>query len=868
MRLYRLFLYLYPASFRSEYGNQLTLIFAERRSRESHALPIVRLWIGEFFDILINASQVHWDILVRDLRYTTRMLSRSPGFTVTAILVAGLGIGANTAVFSVTDHVLLRPLPFPNPGQLVRIGGDEASPPNYSDFRKMSTSFESMAAYTGRPVNLLGQGDPLRLEGAAVTSELFPTLKVQAAVGRIFNDEDLRPGASSTVMLSDGLWKSQFNGDTGIVGKTIRLGEGPATVIGVMPSDFFFPSRTAQVWTPLILEGRQDSLERDNTYIYVVGRMKPGVDIGRAQSEMEVVGQRIVREHPKETEGSGRPDVFVASLRDQVPRQARLILYALFGASLCVLLIACANLGSLLLARSMSRRKELAVRMAIGAGRERLVRQLLTESVLISFLGGFAGICLAAAMVPVLSALVPSTLPISDAAALDPRVLAFAAALTLVTGLAFGVLPAVRIRGGAEALREGSRSGVGGRKEHLRSALIVAEITASVVLLTSTGLLVRALWQVESVDPGFQSGSVLTVQTALPAPKYDSTTRRVEFYRTVLSGVKTIPTVESAAFVSFLPMTPGVGGIWGIDAPGAPAMSSERGESNGAALRFVTSGYFETLGIPLKRGRDIAETDGIDAPWVAVVSESLAKRFWPGQDPIGRRFQFSLNFPYARKDRIVVGVVGDIRFRGIERTNEPQLYLSYQQIPDGTSTFYSPKELVIQSSGVLNALIAPVRGVIKQADPELPIASIRTLRDMVDLQTTSRSTQLWVIASFAALSLLLAGLGIHGLLSFAVSQRQSEFSVRVALGAQSSDILKIVLGNGLFLASAGAATGLCLSYVAGRSMQALLAGIPPFDPVTFVVAGVIVFLTTLSGSLLPARRALRVDPTLVIRGEW
>ena len=866
MRLYSLLLCLYPSSFRAEYGAELAHVFQKRRQQASNTVAVFFLWVREFFDVLINASKAHWDILRQDLRYTARTLARAPGFTLTAVLITGLGIGANTATFSITDHVLMRPLPFPEPDGLVQLWQRtpaypqvEISPPNFDDWRRSSTSFELMSAYSADAVTYANNGQPQRLEGTSVMPEFFGILRVQAALGRLFNEDDMREEAARTVILSHAFWQSAFGGNSDILGRQIRLDNDQYTVIGVMPADFFFPSRGKQFWRPLIIPGPA-RLIRDNYYLNAIARLKPGVSLEKVRGEMNLIAEQLERQYPRENDKVGAT---VEPLHENlIPSQTRSLLWTLFGASICVLLIACTNLANLLLAKAMGRSKELTVRAAIGAGRERLVRQLLTESMVLSVAGGVAGIVIAVVALPVLAQLVPQRLPLSDVTVLDQRVLGFALLMTLGTGLAFGVLPALRMcsRADHDGLREGSRSGVGGRRERLRSMLVVAEVAASVVLLVSSGLLIRALWRVQAIDPGFRPDSVLSIQAWLPTPRYESGVNRNRFYLEVLSKVRALHGVSNAGMISFAPMTGG-GGIWPVAVPG------QTGTPQTGAIRFVSPGYFDTIGTPLTAGRDISDSDIVDSPQVAVVSESFARRYWPNQDPIGQTFHFAFdNFPFAQLDRTIVGVVGDVRFRGLERRSEPQIYLAYRQLEDG-STYYAPKDLVVRSAIDLAQLVPSIRAVIQQADPEMPISAVRTLRDIVDLQTAPRSVQLRLVAAFAALSLVLAGLGIHGLLSFAVSQRKPEFGLRIALGAQRSDIVSVVLREALLLTGVGLVTGLIVSHYVGRWMESLLAGVSSSDPASLVMSIIVALVMTLSGSLLPAIRATRADPTAVIRGE-
>jgi predicted permease len=863
MGLYRALLRLYPTSFRTEYGEEMCAIF-ERRVRQASGLALIALWIDAPVEILFNALAAHTDILRQDLRYTVRTLLRSPGFTITAILVVALGVGANTAVFSVTDNIFLRALPYANPDRLVRIWEShegysriELSPANYRDFKNAATSFESVGMFDSQQMSLVGQGDPTRVEAGEVSSEVLGMLGTQPVLGRSFTAADDRWGAPGTVVLGFPMWQSLFGGDPNILGRKMVLDDKPYTVIGVLPRDFHFPSRQIALWVPLPMPDNAYQ-DRDNNFLRCVAKLKPGVSLATALAEAKVIFGQLERQYPQENKDV-RANLYL--MRDDVGPQTRLLLGTLGGAALCELLIACTNLANLLLARALARRKELSVRMALGAGRERLVRQMITESLVLAALGGALGVAVAIAAVPLLARLTPTNLPISEVPPTDFRLLGFAALLTLITGAVFGLIPALRVsgRGDLSGLREGSRSG-GGQKARLRSTLVIAEVMMSVVLLVSTGLLLRALWRVQGVDPGFRTGGLLTLRTALPLPKYEVTARRVQFYHSVLDDVRQIPGVTGAAYTSFLPMVMG-GGIWPVSVDG---VTLDRRENHTASARFISPQLFQTMGIPLKRGRDLQESDTLQRPLVIVVSESFVDRYWPGQDPIGRHITFGAGTP---KDRIVVGVVGNIRVRGLEQQSEPQVYMPYTQVEDGWYGFYAPKDLVIHSALPPGALMPTVREIIRRADPQEPISDVRTMVDIVDAQTASRTLQVRVIAVFAGIAFLLAGVGIHGVLSFAVSQRTPEIGVRIALGARGADILAMILRQGAVLAAAGVLPGVLLAYAAGRSMQALLAGVQPGDLATFSSAAALSAAMALAGCMIPAMRAVRVDPLTAMRAE-
>jgi predicted permease len=865
IRLYRVLLYLYPAAFRIEYADEMTDVFSSATSGAGPLGSAGQL-LGAIADVVPSALAVHWALLRQDLRYTARTLNRSRGFALTILLVTAIGVGANTAAFSVADFVLLRPLPFPRPEALVRLcegprtgGGwgcmNELSPANYRDFTGMTSSFEAFGAYRGTSLNLVGTGEPVRLSGATVGPEVLPLLGVPPLLGRVFDSVVGGTTDATTVVLSYGLWQSRFGGDPGVVGQTVRLDGAPYEVIGVMPATFHFPSRDVQVWTRLVLR-EEDYVDRNDTYLQAVGRLKPGVTMDQARADLEVVVRRLARDFPESNAETG---VSFFRIRDEMSPRYRTLLLALCGASLCLLLLTCANLANLLLARAAARERELALRSALGAGRERLVRQMITESVTLAAIGGAGGILLAVLAVPLLARLVPGTLPVAGQPSLDLRVLALAALFSGLTGLGFGLVPALRVGGrtGFGALRDGGRSG-GGRRQPLRAVLVTVEVAMSVVLLISSGLLIRAVWRVQSVDPGFVAEGVLTLRTSLPSPKYDDPALSNEFYRRVLAGVRALPGVQSAAYTSGLPMVL-TGGIAGVVVPGQEVFRDGR---YNVSTRWVSSQFFTTLRIPVHRGRDLEDADTPDRLLVAVVSESFVRRHWPNEDGIGKTFQV------RGQDRTVAGVVGDIKVRGLERTNEPQVYLPIAQLPEGgVGSLYDPKDLMIRFSGQGGPLLAAARQIIRAADAEQPISDVRMLDDVVAGETAIRRAQLRVLGALAAIALLLSGVGIHGLLAYTVAQRSQEIGVRLALGAVPSSVARMVLWDGMRLAVFGILPGVVVAYAAGRGMRALLFGVEPGDPATMSTAVGLACLMTLAGSFWPALRAVRVSPIAAMRAE-
>jgi putative ABC transport system permease protein len=706
-----------------------------------------------------------------------------------------------------------------------------------------------MGAFSGDAVNLVGGGEPLRLPITPVNQEVLPILGVSPVLGRLFAASDT---GSRVAVISYGLWQSQFGGSPDVAGQTVNLNGAPHTVIGVMPPSFYFPTRDTQLWTLLTFDEEAYS-DRANNYVEGVMRLKAGVTFEQARAELETIADRLARAYPETNEETG---ISFYRTADNMSPRFRLMLLSLSGASLALLLLTCANLANLLLARAASQEREMAVRAALGAGRDRLIRQMIVQSSVLTVAGGALGVLLAMVIVPLFATLVPSTLPVATQPSLDWRLLGVAALFTALTALGFGVLPALRTgRTGFDALREGSRSG-GGAKQRLRAALVTVEVAISVVLLISSGLLIRAVWRVQAIDPGFVSGNVLTLRTALPRPKYDDAVRRTQFYDPVLAGVRALPGVESAGFISGLPIVV-TGLITGVEIPGLPP---ENYRSAGVSHRWITPGYFKTMGIPLHRGRDVEEADTRDRAWVAVVSASFGDRYWPGQDPIGKTFR------HRGRDRTIVGVVGDVKVRGLERDSEPQMYLPAQQAEQVPAN-YDPKELVIRHSRPAESLLPAIRRIVRAADPEQPISNVRSLDAVLAGDTATRTAQLQVLGVLAAVAVLLCGVGIYGLLAYTVAQRSREIGVRLALGAEPAQVGRMIFGDGMRLALFGILPGLLVAYGVGRWMSALLFGVSPGDPATFIAAVAVALAITFAGALIPALRAVRVTPMSVLKVE-
>jgi predicted permease len=870
MLMFRALLHLYPRSFRAEYGGEMMKDFS-RDWQHAHGIGRASLLLWTIADVIVNASRVHIDILIQDLKYAFRSLRRTPGFSITAILVAAIGIGATTATFSLADHVLIRALPFPEPDEIVKIWEEqtakgyprlEPSPPNFLDWRRQQRSFDYLEAYFQSGASMTGRGEARRVPGAMVTPGLLPMLGRQAALGRIFTEADAAAaGDQRPIVISDRFWRSVFGASPDVLRQTISLDDGTYVVVGVMPPDFFFPSRTTDMWRILEFGPGNGWDDRSNHLLEVLARLKDGVSLDVAQSEMKSIAADLARVYPKFLEGTS---VTMAPFRDQVAWQSRLLLLGLVSASICVLLIACTNLANLLMSRALARRPEFAIRAAIGASVDRLVRQMLTDSLLLAACGGLLGILLGVAVLPLLVRLVPTSLPIAELPALDLRMLAGTVILTTVTGIAFGLVPALRVcrKADGSSLKDGARGGTSRGTERVRSALVVAEIVASVVLIVGVGLMTQALVAVQNVDPGFVKSNVLTLRTDLPPDRYGPLETRLAFYSRVLDAVHALPGVQSASFISFLPMTMR-GGIWEVlsttpdaNSPGG-FLPLDPKQAYSASIRYVTPRFFETMGTPILKGRDVSATDALNTPFVAVVSESFARRHYGDQDPLGR------SFAIGQDVRTIVGVVGDIKVRGLERQSEPQVYMPAGQMR--RLYFYSPKDLAIRSSVPVATLIPAVRAIIASADPEMPIMALQTLEQVVDAETAPRLAQVRVLGGFAAVAFLLAAIGIHGLLSFTVSARSREIGVRIALGASARNIMWMVMGRSAVLCAAGVLIGAIVAYAAGRWMQALLFGINPADVMTFASAIAMVAIMTLAGTILPAWRAVRVDPMTATR---
>ncbi len=817
------------------------------------------------------------DTLLQDLRYAIRLLARSPGFTILAVLILALGIGANTSIFSVVSAVLIKPLPFKAPDQLVFLWDDGSAgglsahstvaPANYVDWKGRSRSFEAMALFNGlRQYTLTGGGEPERIAGIEASGDFFSVLRLTPIVGRTFSAADEGPNASPVVVLSRTLWVRRFGADPGIVGRDIVLDNVKRTVIGVVPPAFRYPNKDTEVYTPASFTAKELA-DRNNHSLWVVGRLKPGVTLANAQAEMTSIAKGLANDYPKSNSNLG---VLVSPLREELARGAGLLgesdvrgaLFVLLGAVGTVLLITCANVANLLLARGTARRRELAVRQALGANSARVLRQLLTESAVLAGLGLVGGIVLSAASLGYLARLVPETLPIGTTPALDGRVLTFTSAITLLTVLLFGMGPAfaaARIDF-SKAMNRGIGRGAPPRRLLAGNVLVVGEIALTVVLLAVAGLLLRSYAHLLNVDPGFRPDHLLIADTGMSPSRYPDAASRRAFYGNVLERVRALPGVSSAGYVTDPPLM-FLGGRALIAVEGQPPPGPSDFSQSIASGRGVSTGYLETLGVPLVRGRRLDSRDTEGAPLAAVVNETMARQRWPGQDPVGRRFRFGFpNAPWMT----VVGVVGDIKQMGLDAAAYPEFYTPVQQA--NIQSFLWPRYMLVRTKRDPLALSSAVREAVRAVDPAQPI-DFRTMSDVLDAQMANRSTQLALIGGFAALALLLASIGLYGVLSYTIAGRRSEIGLRMALGAQPSSVLASVVRDALLMSLIGLAAGLSGSLALARVLATFLFDVRPTDPATLAVVSAALLLVALAASYVPARRAANVDPATALRTE-
>ncbi|HEV2801961.1 MAG TPA: ABC transporter permease [Pyrinomonadaceae bacterium] len=808
--------------------------------------------------------------LWQDLRYGVRMMTKTPGFTIVAVIALALGIGANSAIFSVVNTVLLRPLPYQDPERLVMVweddtkGGYPRNTPaaaNYIDWRDQNTVFEGMAAIADQNFNLTGTGDPERIKGRLVSSSLFPLLGVAPQVGRALLPEEDQPGQNRVVVLSHGLWQRRFGGDEKIVGGQLSLNGESYTVVGVMPPHFQFPTREDELWAPIGFTP-QEAANRGRHYLQVFARLKSGVSLEQAQAEISTIAVRLQQQYPQQNSDIG---ALVTPLHEQVVGDIKPALLVLLGAVGFVLLIACANVANLLLARAAVRQKEISIRVALGASRLRLVRQFLTESVLLGIVGGVLGLLLSVWGVSLLKAFIPENISQVEAITIDARVLLFTLLVSLLTGLVFGLAPAMQASrlNLNETLKEGGRdSAAGSHGNRIRALLVVTEVAVSLILLIGAGLLINSFLRLRQVDPGFRPDNLLTMQIVLPTFKYPDHARRTAFYDDLLTRLKNVPGVKMAAVTTNLPLYR-QGNSIGISFEGRPDPAPGTGKRPSITTRVVSHDYFQAMGIAMLQGRSFTNEDKTDAPAVAVINETMARRFWPDEDPTGKRITPALLNSAAADDWItVVGVVRDVRQFELVADPKPQMYLSYIQVG-----FFAPNDLVVSTDLEPLSLASAVRQTVWAVDKEQPVSKIRTMEEIVSESVARERFSMMLLGIFAALALVLAAVGIYGVMSYSVAQRTREFGIRMALGARRGDVLRLAVGHGLKLVLVGIAIGLGAAFLLTRVMSSLLYGVSATDPVTFIAISLVLVGVSLLASFIPALRATRIDPMEALRYE-
>jgi len=818
--------------------------------------------------------------LWQDLRYGLRGLGRQPGFTLIAIIALALGTGANTAIFSAVNAILLRPLNYAAPQQLVIIWGtnsrsnvtrDPVSVPNTLDYREQSTTLEQVAATTQSDFNLVRGGEPVHVQGAFVTANYFSTLGVQARYGRVFSEGEDQSRAPRVVILSEALWQRQFAGDLSILDQPIQLDNATFTVVGIMPKEFQPINRGDEMWAPMALDGgdilRTPPLGppsimkmRNLRFILPFGRLKPGATLAQAQSELSAIAARNETQYPSENANIG---VNLISMQQEVVGKIGKALILLLVAVGAVLLIACVNVANLLLARAAARQKEIAIRTALGASRGRIVRQLLTESILLGLAGGVVGLGLAFAGLKLLLSLNPPNIPRLAEINLDLRVLGFTLAVSLLTGLIFGLVPALQASKPNlnEALKEGARgSSAGGNRQRLRRALIVVEMVLTTMLLIVTGLMIKSFASLQKVDPGFNPANVLTMWIDLPRTRYAEDKQIIGFFNQAFTRLQSLPGVESASGVSSLPLTTTSIARLRFTVDGRPPQSAN--ERLTANFRAIQSNYFKSLGIALRSGRTFTEADSEQSPPVAIINESFKRSFWPDEDAIGKH----ITMPSAGNvSREIVGVVSDVKHAALDADSGWELYLPYQQKP------LNVMNLVLRTAGDPARLTASARQAILDVDPGQPIYDVKTMDEVVSDSLSQPRLYSVLLGVFAAVALMLAAVGIYGVMSSTVSQRRHEIGIRMALGAERRDILKMIVGQGMSMALLGVGLGLiaalALSYSAAWFVSDLLFQVGARDLTTFVVAPLVLAFLALLSIYIPAHRATKVDPMVALRYE-
>jgi predicted permease len=812
--------------------------------------------------------------LFSDFKHGLRVLLKNPAYTAAAIIVLALGIGANTAIFSVVNAVLLRPLPFRDPARLVQVwhvpppksfpGMTEfaVSAANFIDWQKENHVFDKMAILTGSALTLTGNDQPEELQGAAVSSDFFSIMQARPILGRTFTDDEDHPGKNHVIVLSYGLWKTRFAANPDIVNRTVNFEGEPYTIAGVMGEKFDYPD-FAQYWKPMGWTDKERAVRGEHHYL-VVARLKPDVTLLQSQAEMNTISSRLADQYPDDDKGWG---AVIVPLREERVAQVRPSLLILLGAVAFVLLIACANVANLVLAKTLGRRKEIAVRLALGASAGRVIQQILAETILLSTAGAAFGLALAHFGIQLTVKFLAGNLSKSTEVTLDAGVLLFTLALAVTTGFLAGILPAIRLTktNVNDALKQGlgkTDSDSGGGRTH--SILVVSEVALSLMLLVGAGLMIRSLWQLSAVDAGFDSHNLLTMTMVVTGSKYSGPIDEIAFYDRVLSKVRALPGVTSAGLIDTLPITQD-GSHQPVAIEGRPVQAmSDQPEVD---TRLISPGYFSVMHIPLHRGRDFSSADAPDRPATALISESMAKRFWPNEDAVGKHLTMTFN---PGKVREVIGIVGDVKLTGLDTaSSDATIYLPMSQtsvVPYEDWRPFSMK-LAVRTTSQPASLTSAVTAAIHSIDPTQPVVDVMTMDDLIATSLSQRRFSMFLLAAFAILALLLAAVGIYSVLSFAVRRRVREIGIRVALGAETKDILRLVVTEGMKPALLGLALGVAGALALGRAVASFIFGIATYDPLTFAAVAALLATVALLASIIPAYRAARIEPTRALREE-
>ncbi|MGA9770150.1 MAG: ABC transporter permease [Blastocatellia bacterium] len=809
------------------------------------------------------------ETFIQDIRYGIRMMRKSSAVTLIAVISLALGIGVNTVIFSVVNAILLKSLPFNDPDRIVLAWGtlpaegkqrSQVSATDVDDWRNQNSVFEDVTTYSNWSATLLGDGEPERIQGIQVGDGYFSIMKAVPLLGRTFLPEEQQDGKDFVLVLGYGLWQRRFGGDPAVVGQKVNLSGRPYTVVGVLPSDFqplpaSLVNSRGDLYRPV--NELHDEEQRSSRHLRSIARLKPGVTIEQAQAEMNVIASRLEQQHPSDNTGYG---VRLVTLPEDTVGGLRPTLWMLFGAVAFVLLIACANVGNLLLARSAARQKEITIRRALGAARSRLVRQFLTESIMLALAGGGLGLLLALQGTSLVESLGSQVTPLLVGIRIDSSVLIFTLAVSLLSGIVFGLAPALHVSNPDlnESLKEGGRSsGAGASRNRLQSALVVAEVALALVLLICAGLLIKSVLRLRDVNPGFNSENQLTMNVTLPSAKYPKAPMWVSAYNQMIERIEALPGVQSAGFTSVLPLSNNFDGrsLAVEDYP------RPRGEEIDVDLYITTPGYLRTMEIPLLKGRALTEQDTENFPFVALINDTMARELWPDQNPVGRRIKFPGSEKQPQPWRTIVGVMGDVKQYGLDRKDPMQIYLPEAQFP---TQFMS---LVVRTSVDANGLIAAVRDQIQAVDKDQAVYNILTMDQLLADSISLRRFSMLLLIVFAALALTLASVGIYGVISYSVTQRTHEIGVRMALGASHRDIIKLVVGHGMTLTLTGVAFGVGASLLLTRVLESLLFAVSETDPTTFIFIPLTLTMVALLACAVPARRATKVDPMVALRYE-